>query len=140
MCRSAHGGGRNLDQQAVLDAQHAVHAPRQVEVVGGDQRGHARRVDEMQQRIEHVLGGVRVEVAGRLVGKDEARGVGQRAGDGGALLLAAGQLRGTVIDAIGEAEGAEQLRARACRACRRVRPRIICGMTTFSSAENSGSS
>ena len=41
VCRSAHGGGGNLDQQAVLQAQHAVHAARQLQVVGGDQRGDA---------------------------------------------------------------------------------------------------
>ncbi len=67
-------------------------------------------VDEMQQRVEHVLGGVRVEVAGRLVGEDETRLVGQRAGDGGALLLAARQLRRAVIDAVGETQRAQHLR------------------------------
>ncbi len=83
---------------------------RQLQVVGGDERGNAGGADEMHQRIEHVRGRVRVEVAGRLVGEDEARVVGQRAGNGGALLLAAGQLRRPVIDAFGETQRAEQLR------------------------------
>ena len=46
---------------------------------------------------KHVLGGVRVQVAGRLVGEDQ-RGVGHdRPRDRDTLLLAAGQLRRLVV-------------------------------------------
>ena len=97
------------------------------------------RLDELHQRLEHVVGGVRIEVAGRLVGEQHARRVGDRARDRDALLLAAGQFRRPVRDALAEAEigedfgGARDASRRACR------PRIICGSMTFSSAVNSGS-
>ncbi len=107
--------------------------------MGRDQRGHPGLAHEVQELLEHVLGGLRVEVAGRLVGEKEPRPVGEGAGDGGALLLAAGKLRRTMIDAFGNAE-----RVRSClRALLGLgpdSPRISCGITTFSSAENSGSS
>ena len=44
------------------------------------------------QRVEHVVGGARIEIAGRLVGQQQARRVGDRARDRDALLLAAGEL------------------------------------------------
>ena len=46
--------------------------------------------------VEDVPGGVRIEIAGRLVGEEQARRVGDRARDGDALLLAAGQFGRTV--------------------------------------------
>ena len=52
----------------------------------------------------------RVEIAGRLVGQQQARRVDQRAGDGDALLLAAGELAGRIALAVAEAE---QLQRRA---------------------------
>ena len=33
--------------------------------------GEARRPDQLRQRVEHVVGGVRIEIAGRLVGQQE---------------------------------------------------------------------
>ena len=124
----------------IFQAQNAVHAGRQLQVVGGDERGNAGGADEMHQRVEHMRGRVRVEVAGRLVGQDEARVVGERAGNGGALLLAARQLRGPVVDARRRGPVRRAAARRAATPRFRPRPRIICGMTTFSSAENSGSS
>ena len=90
------------------------------------------------QRREHVVGGVRVEIAGRLVGQKDARRIGDRARDRHALLLAAGKFRRPVGQPLLEPEIAQQLGARL-RASPRDRPRIICGSITFSSAENSGS-
>ena len=80
-----------------------------------------------------------IEIAGRLVGQKNARRVGDRARDGDALLLAAGQLRRPVRQAILEPEIRQAARRRASRASALLRPRIICGSITFSSAENSGS-
>ena len=87
-----------------------------------------------------MVGGVRIEIAGRLVGEQHPRRVGDGAGDRDALLLAAGQFGRPMGDAVGEAEiGQDFLGAR--RPSRtRFRPRIICGSMTFSSAVNSGSS
>ena len=50
-----------------------------------------------------------VEVAGRLVGEDQGRVGDQRPGDRHALLLAAGQLRRLVVDAVAEAQPLERL-------------------------------
>ena len=52
-----------------------------------------------------------VEIAGGLVRENQFRMIDQRASHGHALLLAAGKLRGQMLDAIGEAD-AGQRRAR----------------------------
>ena len=58
-------------------------------------------------------GGVRrIEVAGRLVGKNQRRIVRQRKGDADALLLAAAQLLRTLLPLGFEPDQREQLRAR----------------------------
>jgi hypothetical protein len=98
-----------LDHQPVLNGHAPVHARRDVHVVGGDDHGEAGGLHQLGERGEHVLGGARVEVSGGLVGQQNARRVGDRARDRYALLLAAGKFRRT----------------------------IICGMITFSIAENS---
>ena len=46
-----------------------------------------------EQQVHDLGAGGAVEIAGRLVGKDELRAGRERAGDGDALLLAAGELR-----------------------------------------------
>ena len=73
---------------------------------------------------EDDVGGMLVEIAGRLVGEDQRRPVGERAGDRDALLLAARQLGRAMVEPLGEAERAEQLLgplARGSRARRRGR-------------------
>ena len=57
---------------------------------------------------DDLLGRVRVEVAGRLVGEQDGRIGDQGAGDRHALLLAAGELRGVVVLAAGEADPLER--------------------------------
>ena len=57
---------------------------------------------------EHLVGRCRVQVAGRLVGEHDRGPVDQRAGDGDALLLAAGQLRRPVRQPVAEADGGDQ--------------------------------
>ena len=42
-----------------------------------------------EEQVGHLFAGRSVEVAGRLVGEDQRRARGDRAGDGDALLLAA---------------------------------------------------
>ena len=98
-----------------------------------------RRRAPAGQRGEDMAGRVRVEVAGRLVGEQHARSVGDGAGDRDALLLAARQLGRPVRRAARRGRGSRgaRRRARAPRLARR--PRMSCGITTFSSAENSGS-
>ena len=110
----------------------------EVHVVRRDQGGEPRGAHDRDQGLEDVAGGVRIEVAGRLVGEQKARRVGDGAGDGDALLLAARQLRRPVVEPLAEAEKDEELPGRAPAPPPCGRPRMSCGITTFSSAENSG--
>jgi hypothetical protein len=87
-----------------MEAQDAVHLGGDPLIVGRDQRGTAFAAHQIEEFAEHDIGGGFVEVAGRLVGEDQRWLVGERAGDGDALLLAARQLGGPVLEALAEAE------------------------------------
>lgn len=62
------------------------------------------------EQLEDVCGVVRVEVTGGFVGQQQGGTVHQRAGDGGALHLAAAELVGKGAGAFREADQVEQLR------------------------------
>ena len=65
--------------------------------------------------VEHLVGGVRVEVAGRLVG-EHAGGLGHEgAREGAALALAARELARLVLEARAEADLLQDLRRAAAR-------------------------
>ena len=72
-----------------MQPEHPVHLGGDALVVGGDQSGAAFVADQAEEFGEDDVGGGLVEIAGRLVGEDEGRPVGERTGDGNALLLAA---------------------------------------------------
>ena len=61
-----------------------------------------------EEQIEDALGGARVKRAGRLVGQQQARFVGQRARHRDPLALAAGELARQVVGAVGQADLVEQ--------------------------------
>src|SRR5688500_11496964 len=111
--RLARGGGvaELFDDLAVGDDDGAGDAVGEVAVVGDHADGLAGG-DESLEELEDGFGGARVEVAGRLVGEDERRVVGEGACDGDALLLAAraggGELVGVLhhVDALEEGGGA----------------------------------
>ena len=117
----------------------AVHLRGDALVVSRDQRRAALAAHEAEELGEDDVGGVLVEIAGRLVGQHQRRLVGERAGDGDALLLAARQLRRAMIEPLGKPERAEQLLGALRRAAAGSAPRTSCGRITFSSALNSGS-
>lgn len=60
--------------------------------MSGDERGEAFGPDEAQQLVQHLVGRLGVEIAGRLVSQQNFRPVGERARNRGALLLPARQL------------------------------------------------
>ena len=60
---------------------------------------------EVAEEIEDFAAGLRIEVARRFVGEEERRFVHERAGDGDALALAAGEFVGLVVHAVAEADG-----------------------------------
>ena len=69
--------------------------------VSGENRGGVLFASEALQKIEDHITGGGVEIAGGLVGEKELWRVHQRAGDGHALHLAAGELvRKTVAEAV----------------------------------------
>jgi hypothetical protein len=70
--------------------------------VGDDQNGGTGDV-EVAEQFHDRLARRRVEVAGRLVGQQQCRAADERAGDGRALLLAAGQLVRAVVQPVAEA-------------------------------------
>ena len=86
-------GGRLVRQDAaVLEVDDAVGEGFQARVVGdADHRRAVLRGGAAQQAHDH-LAVLAVERRGRLVGEQQAAALGERAGDGDALLLAAGEL------------------------------------------------
>ena len=72
--------------------------------------------DEVEQRAHHAVAGCVVEVAGRLVGEQDLRVVGESPDDRDALLLAAREPRRAMPETRGEADAVEQLRRFAARA------------------------
>ncbi len=76
--------------------------------MGGDEKSGIRFLPDFLQERENFLAGVRIEVAGGLIRDNDTRLVDQRPGNGDALLLATGELIGTMIQARGEADSFEQ--------------------------------
>ncbi len=97
------------DDEAVAEDDAAVGVVGEDGVVGDEDEGGAFDAVELEQEVEDVgaVGGV--EVAGGLVGEDDGRAEDEGAGEGDALLLAAGELDGVVVHAVGEADAGEEL-------------------------------
>src|SRR3546814_8248217 len=72
-----------------------------------DHRGAVLAVDRAQHRHDEAGGG-RVERGDRLVGKDEAGLLGQHPRDGAALLLLAGESRGTLMRLIDQPDALQR--------------------------------
>ena len=103
--RRSHVGrvGRVTADPPVADLDAAVHGGGHVQVVGDDHDGGALLV-ELAEQVQDGRPGGRVQVAGGLVGHDQGGPAGQGPGDGGALLLAAGELVGPVAEPVAEAD------------------------------------
>ena len=71
-------------------------AQRHVDLVQRHHHGHLAAAVDLRQRVHHAARGFGIERGDRLVGQDDAGVLHQRARDGGALLLAAGQGRGAL--------------------------------------------
>ena len=78
-----------------------------VAVVGDEDDGVAFGV-QFAEDFHHFFAAVAVERAGGFVGEDDLSAVHQRAGDGDALLLPAGELRGLVFGAVTEAKAGQK--------------------------------
>ena len=93
---------------AVAQRQLRFGQRRQRRVVRHQHQGRLARMIDGQQQIHDVPAVGAVEIAGRLVGEQDRRIVGQRAGNRDPLLLAAGELRRIVMPAAGQAHLVEQ--------------------------------
>ena len=88
-----------FDEAAIGELFHAVGHLHDHAVVGAGDDGDAFAVAEVAEEAEDGAGGGGVEFAGGLVGEDEAGLAGERAGDGDALLFAAGEFVGAMVGA-----------------------------------------
>src|SRR5688572_3125614 len=81
---------------AVAQDDGAIDDGGNVALVAHDDDGRSRRRQLGEERKD-LLRGAGIEIAGWLVGDEQRRLVGESAGDGGALLLAAGQCRRELV-------------------------------------------
>ena len=80
-----------------------------VGVVGDHHDGLAQLAHAHPQERQHLGAGAGVQVAGRLVGEDHLRPAHQRPRAGHALLLAAGELAGPVLEPLAEVQDLDHL-------------------------------
>ena len=80
---------------------------RDFRIMGDEDDGDTLAVEVLEQG-QDLQRGAAVEGTGRLVGEQEAGLVDERAGDGDALLLAAGKLHGAVMGSFGQAHAAQR--------------------------------
>ena len=108
-------------------------------VVGGHQHRRAELVD-VDQQLDDLPAGHRVEVARRLVGDEDRRVVDEGTRDRGALLLAAGELRRQVVRVILRARRGPAAAGRAGARVDRGAPVTSSAKATFSATVFVGSS
>src|SRR5712671_7942208 len=79
-------------------------------LVGDHDDGHAEGVLNFAEEQEDLLAGGGVEIAGGLIGEEDGGLIYQCAGESAALLLAAGELAGSMVVTGAEADAVEGLR------------------------------
>ena len=114
LASAARGGVRVqwaavADDLAVFELDLALGVGGDFGIVGNENNGVAL-AGEVGQQGHHLLAAAAIQGAGGFIGKDNLAAVHQRAGDGYPLLLAAGELAGPVLLALGQAKLAKQLR------------------------------
>jgi acyl-CoA thioesterase-1 len=73
-----------------------------------DDRGSRFAIERLEQ-LDDPSTGVAVQIPGRLVGEENARSVGEGAGDRHPLLFAAGELRREVVETVAEPDALEDV-------------------------------
>ena len=100
---------------AVAQHDEAVADRGGVGIMGDHHDGLVELVHGVAQQLQHLRAGLRVEVAGGLVGEHDGRPRDERARDRDTLLLSAGHLGRAVLAPVGEADRLDEL----------VHPRLI---------------
>ena len=128
-----------LDDLALVHEDHAIgHVAGEADLVGDDQHG-AALVGQLPHHAQHLADQLDVERRGRLVEQDQLGLHRQHAGDGHALLLAAGQPLRIVVELMAEPDLGEHLAGQFRLAASRASPRTLRGASaTFSSAVRCG--
>ncbi len=83
-------------------------------VVGDCDDCHVVLVGDALELVEYLPPGFAVEVTRRFVGENDLRAVDERAGDGDALLLAAGEFVGLVAQSVTEPSRSKSVRPVCC--------------------------
>src|SRR5438105_4438983 len=96
---------------AVLHQEDLVREIAEGGVMSGDENGGAAGGHASEQLHDHE-GGLRIELPGRLVGDEEARALGQRPSQRYALLLAAGELLGSMLGPFAQAHRRQRVKRR----------------------------
>ena len=106
--KSCFGRPFFLDQPVVEIDDVARDLARELHLVGDEDHGaaFARQVGD---HLQHLADQLRIERRGRLVEQHDPRLDGERAGDGAALLLAAGQEGRIDVALVGKPDAGEQL-------------------------------
>ena len=132
------GIGRKLAGDAPVPEHHdALGVPGRGGFVRHHHDRHMRFPRGFIEQRPELLGGMRIEVAGRLIGEKHRGFHDQRPGDRDALLLPAGERIGAVVGAVFHFEQAEEIanpRAWAIAS----RPSSCSGSAIFSKAESVG--
>src|SRR3990172_620654 len=105
--KETDGSPEGVGDLAVGHHHRAPDAPGELAVV----RDHQDRLalgDQIVEERENRLGRLGIQIAGRFVGQNDRRVVGQRAGDGNALLLTAGNRRRQLVGVLGQLNYLEQ--------------------------------
>ncbi len=77
--------------------------------MGNEDNGSFFVAGELGEKLNDDGAGSGVQIAGGFVGEDDGGAMDKGASYGGALELAAGKLVGTVVSAVGELNGVEEL-------------------------------
>jgi len=89
-------------ENPVFEGQAAIHAVGQGQVVGDHDGGERHFAAQLLQQGKDHVAGAAVEVAGGLVGKEQGRFHDECPGQGGALLLAAGEFANLVMQPVAQ--------------------------------------
>jgi len=97
-----------------VQPDHPIHLCREPLVMGRDEGRTPFTPDQPEEFREHAVGSGFVQIAGRLIGKDERRLVRKGPGDGHALLFSPRKLGRAMVESLIEAQRTEKL-VRSCR-------------------------